>query len=232
MFDPRRKEVLTFDCYGTLIDWEAGIVAGLQPILRRHGVDLDDERLLETYAKFEAAAESGPYQTYRAILGLCLDGFGARHGFTPDAAERTGFVASVGDWPAFPDSAEALAALQRCFKLAILSNIDDDLFALSNRRLGVTFDTIITAQQVQSYKPGLAHFHEALRRLGRPKERLLHVAQSLFHDHAPAKQLGLDTVWVNRRHAKPGFGATPPAEARPDLEVPDMRGVVQALCPR
>lgn len=231
MFDPRQKDVLTFDCYGTLIDWEAGILAGLQPILRQHGVTLDDERLLETYAEFEAAAERGPYQTYRTILAVSLDGIGARFGFTPSAAERAEFAGSVEAWPAFPDSAAALADLQRHFQLAILSNIDDDLFALSNRRLGVTFDYIITAQQVQSYKPGLAHFHEALRRLGRPKERLLHVAQSLFHDHVPAKQIGLDTVWVNRRRGRAGFGATPPAEARPDLEVPDMRSAAQALCP-
>ncbi len=231
MLDLSQKQVLTFDCYGTLIDWESGLLAALQPVLRRHGVALDDERVLEIYAAFEAAAERGPYLTYRAVLAACLNQFGAQYHFTPSAAELDAFSGSVGEWPAFPDSAEALAVLQRRYQLAILSNIDDDLFALSNRRLGVTFAAVITAQQVRGYKPGHAHFHTALARLGRPRENILHVAQSLFHDHVPAKQLGFDTVWVNRRHGRAGAGATPPAEAQPDLEFPDMRSVAQALCP-
>jgi 2-haloacid dehalogenase len=231
MLDLREKEVLTFDCYGTLIDWEAGITAALQPILHSHGVHLDDERLLETYAEFEAAAESGPYMTYREVLATCLRSFGSRYDFVPGDGEAAHFSGSVGRWPAFSDSAAALASLKRCFKLAIVSNIDDDLFALSSQRLGMTFDYIITAQQARSYKPSLNNFHIALERIGLPRERILHVAQSLFHDHVPAKQLGLATVWVNRRHGKAGFGATPPASIEPDLEVPDMAGVARALCP-
>ena len=232
MFDPRDKQVLTFDCYGTLIDWETGISTALQAILRRHGQELDDESVLETYAEFESAAEREPYMIYRDILATCLRRFGTRYGFAPSADELARFSGSVGDWPAFPDSAEALAALKRCFKLAVLTNMDDDLFALSNKLLGVTFDYVITAQQVRSYKPELNHFYVALERIGLPRERILHVAQSMFHDHVPAKQLGLNTVWVNRRHDKPGSGATPPAEAQPDLEMPDMRSVAQALCPQ
>lgn len=231
MFDPLEKQVLTFDCYGTLIDWETGITAALQPVLRRHGVELDDDRLLETYAEFEAAAERGPYVIYREVLATCLRGFGARFGFAPGEEEVARFSGSVADWPAFPDSAGALAALKRCFKLAVLTNMDDDLFALSNVKLGVTFDYVITAQQVRSYKPALTHFTVALARIGLPKERFLHVAQSLFHDHVPAKKLGFDTLWVNRRHGKQGSGATPPAEAQPDLEMPDMESVGRALCP-
>lgn len=231
MFDPRDKQVLTFDCYGTLIDWETGITAGLQPILYRHGVKLDDESVLESYARFESAAESGPYMNYRQVLAASLRGFGDRYGFAPTDDELERFSGSVADWPAFPDSAEALATLKRCFKLAVLTNMDDDLFALSNERLAVTFDYVITAEQVRSYKPALKHFRVAVDRIGLPTERILHVAQSLFHDHVPAKQFGLDTVWVNRRHGKPGSGATPPAEARPDLELPDMHSVGQALCP-
>ena len=230
MFDPRQKDVLTFDCYGTLIDWETGILNALQPILRSYGVELDDERSLETYAEFEAAAERGPYLTYREVLAMCLRNFGERFGFTPGEDELASFSGSVADWPAFPDSADALVALQRCFKLVVITNMDDDLFALSQQRLGVTFDAIITAQQARSYKPSLNNFHVALERIGLPKERILHVAQSLFHDHIPAKQLGFDTVWVNRRHDRPGFGATPPATAQPDMEYPDMRSVAQALC--
>jgi 2-haloacid dehalogenase len=231
MFDLREKDVLTFDCYGSLIDWEAGISAALRPILHHHGVELDGERGLETYAEFEAAAERGPYMTYRDVLATCLQGFGARYGFTPSDEELARFAGSVGDWPAFPDSAQALAALKRCFKLAVITNMDDDLFALSNQRLGVSFDHIITAQQARSYKPSLNNFHVALERIGAPRQRILHIAQSLFHDHVPAKQLGIDTVWVNRRHDKAGFGATPPAEAQPDMEQRDMRGVALALCP-
>lgn len=231
MFNPREKLVLTFDCYGTLIDWETGIAAALQPMLNRHGIHLDGESVLEAYAEFEAAAEGGPYIRYREVLATCLRGFGERYRFTPDEAEVQRFSGSVADWPAFPDSAEALGALKRCFKLAVLTNMDDDLFALSNKRLGVTFDFVITAEQVRSYKPLPKHFQVALERIGLPKERILHIAQSLFHDHVPAKQLGLDTIWVNRRHGKAGSGATPPAQARPDMELPDMRSVAHELCP-
>jgi 2-haloacid dehalogenase len=227
----REKNVLTFDCYGTLIDWETGLIAALQPILRAYSLELDNERVLEQFAEFEAAAEAGPYLLYQEVLANCLRAFGTAYHFTPSETEIQRFSASVGDWPAFPDSAEALIALKRCFKLAIISNVDDDLFALSNRKLGVTFDYIITAQQARSYKPSLNNFYLALQRIGAPKEQILHVAQSLFHDHVPAKQLGLDTVWVNRRRDHPGFGATPPAAAQPDMEQPDMRSVAQALCP-
>jgi len=128
----------------------------------------------------------------------------------------------VKDWPAFPDSTRALQALKKKYKLAILSNIDDDLIAFSVQRLG-QFDWIITAQQAKSYKPSLNNFYLALERIGVPKNKILHVAQSLFHDIAPAKALGLSTVWINRRHNKAGFGATPPAQAQPDLQVPDLQ---------
>jgi 2-haloacid dehalogenase len=119
----------------------------------------------------------------------------------------------------------ALQTLKQRFKLGIISNIDDDLFAASNRRLGVTFDWVITAQQVRSYKPSTRNFTAAFERIGVPQDRLVHVAQSLFHDHVPAKSLGLATVWVNRRRGHPGPGATPPASARPDLEVPDLQSL-------
>ncbi|HEX5506558.1 MAG TPA: haloacid dehalogenase type II [Thermomicrobiales bacterium] len=214
---------LTFDCYGTLIDWERGILATLRPLLARHDAMLTDDQILELYGEFEAAAEAGPYQPYRDVLAAVVDGFGARLGFNPTAAERDALAASVGDWPAFPDTVDALHALARRYRLAILSNVDDDLFAGSARRLGVDFAAVITAQQVGSYKPDRRNFRAALARLGVPADRVLHVAQSLFHDIAPAKDLGLATLWVNRRHDRPGFGATPPATARPDLEVPDLR---------
>lgn len=227
MLDFARYTHLTFDCYGTLIDWERGILAALRPVLDRHGIALSDDELLERYGELEAAAEAGAYRPYREILATVLDGFGARLGFAPSAAERAAFADSVGDWPTFPDTVEALRALASRYKLVILSNIDDDLFARSAQRLQTDFADVITAQQIGSYKPNPRNFRFALNRLGVPTDRVLHVAQSLFHDIVPAKAFGLTTVWVNRRHDHPGSGATPVATATPDLEVPDLRTLAQ-----
>lgn len=215
-------EALTFDVYGTLIDWETGITEGLRPF-----TDASDDALLESYARHEAELEAGPYLGYRELLAEALRRVGRDFGFEPSDEEAAAFGASVGDWPAFADSAEALAALRRRFRLGVITNCDDDLFALSNRRLGVEFDWVITAQQVRGYKPRRENFEYAFERIDVPRERILHVAQSLFHDHAPAKALGMTTVWIDRRHGREGFGATPPAEASPDLVVPDMRSFAQ-----
>jgi 2-haloacid dehalogenase len=214
--------VLTFDCYGTLIDWESGIWDALSPILAAHGATLGREDALVLFGELEADAERGAYMNYKAILGTVLQGFGARLGFIPTEAELDAFSHSVRDWNPFPDSPGALAELAKKYKLVVVSNVDDDLFAYSAKKLGVTFSDVITAQQVKSYKPAEPHFHEAFRRVGVPRAQILHVAQSLFHDIVTAKALGLSTVWVNRRHNKPGAGATPPVEATPDVEVPDL----------
>ena len=229
MLDFSHYTHLTFDCYGTLIDWEGGILAALRPIVEGHGIDRTDDQLLELFGELEAAAEAGPYQSYRGILATVIDGVGDRLGFTPTAEERTAFSGSVVDWPAFPDSAAALAALKEHFALVVISNIDDDLFVTSASKLGEPFTDVITAQQVGSYKPDRQNFRFALEKLGVPQEKILHVAQSLFHDIAPAKELGFTTVWVNRRHDRPGDGATPPATATPDLEVPDMRTLARLV---
>jgi 2-haloacid dehalogenase len=217
-----RFEALTFDCYGTLIDWEAGILAALRPVFARRGRVPSDEQLLEGFARHEAEVEAGPYRRYREVLGATLRAIGGHVGFEPADDEVAAFGGSVVDWPAFPDSTAALSKLHERFKLGVITNCDDDLFAASERRLGVTFDWVITAQQVGSYKPNERNFHVAFERLGLPRERILHCAQSLFHDHVPAKRLGLSTVWVDRRQGKAGAGATPPAQATPDLTVPDM----------
>jgi 2-haloacid dehalogenase len=217
-----RFDILTFDCYGTLIDWEAGILAGLRAVLDPRGVTADDEDLLVRYARHEAAAEAGPYLRYREVLARGLAGVCAELGVSPTAAELAAFGGSVVDWPAFPDSAGALARLHERFKLAVITNCDDDLFAASARRLRTDFDFVITAQQCGSYKPNPRNFELALGRIDRPRDRILHVAQSLFHDHVPAKALGLTTAWIDRRHDRPGSGATPPAAAVPDLVVPSM----------
>ena len=222
MIDFSRFEVLTFDCYGTLIDWEAGILAGLHAVLDPRGVTVDDAELLVRYAGHEAAIEAGPYLRYREVLARGLAGLSAELDIRPSPDELAAFGGSVADWPAFPDSTEALTRLHDRFELAVITNCDDDLFAASNRRLGVDFDFVITAQQAGGYKPSHRNFELAFERIGRPRDRILHVAQSLFHDHVPAKSLGLTTAWINRRHDRPGSGATPPAEATPDLVAPDM----------
>ena len=216
-------EVLTFDCYGTLIDWEIGILESLRPIFTIHHIELIPDSVLELYGELESAAERGAYREYKTVLRLVLEELGGRFGFAPTAEELQQFSTSVKDWPAFPDSALALQALHRKYRLAIISNIDDDLFVFSAERLQTKFDWIITAQQARSYKPSLINFRLAFDRIGVPQNRILHVAQSLFHDIAPANVLGLSTVWVNRRHDKEGSGATPVAHAHPDLEVPDLR---------
>ena len=231
MLSFERFEALTFDCYGTLIDWETGIWDALAPVLRRNRVALERERALEMHASHEAEAERGPYRDYKTVLREVLQGIGRSSGFEPTAAECRAFAQAVGDWPAFADTQEALRALHRRFRLAIVSNIDDDLFAATAPRLGETFDWVITAEQARSYKPAHANFRLALQRIGLPRERVLHVAQSLYHDIAPANALGIASVWVNRRRGKGGTGATPAGIAAPDLEVPDLRTLAAAAVP-
>ena len=224
-----RFEALTFDCYGTLIDWEAGLADAFRPILAAHAVVIDDEDVLARYAGYEAAAEAGPYLRYRDVLAAGLSGVAEELGFRPTTEEVDRFSRSVVDWPAFEDSAAALAKLKERFRLGVITNCDDDLFAASNARLGVTFDWVVTAEQVGSYKPDEANFHFAFERLGLPRDRILHVAQSLFHDHVPAGRLGLSSVWIDRRHDRPGSGATPPVEgATPDATFPDMASFAAA----
>jgi 2-haloacid dehalogenase len=222
---------LTFDCYGTLIDWEAGILGALTPLLVGSGAELSDQEIVRRYARFEAEEEAGAYRPYREILstvaGRIADSAGARL----SAAECEALPASVGSWPAFADTADELRRLRARFRLAILSNIDDALFARSLPSLGVSFNEVITAEQVRSYKPGRAHFEEALRRLAVPKEQILHVAQSLNHDHVPAKEMGFATAWVNRPSRLPGQGLSLPADVRPDMETPDLRTLVDRLMP-
>jgi 2-haloacid dehalogenase len=226
--DFRAFDALTFDCYGTLIDWEAGIATAVQAVLAPRGVVAPDDELLERYAGFEAAAEDGEYLRYRDVLARALRGVCGTYGIEPTADEVTTFSDSVGDWPAFEDAGPALARLAQRFKLGVITNCDDDLFAASRERLGMSFDWIVTAQQVGSYKPNTRNFEFAFATIGLPRERILHVAQSLFHDHVPARRLGMSSVWIDRRHGRPGSGATPPATAAPDLTFPDMASFADA----
>ncbi len=226
--DYGRFEALTFDCYGTLIDWEAGILAGIRPSLAARGVTPPDDELLEVYAAAEAALEAGPYQRYREILGRSMREVAAHYGVGLDLPEVAAFADSVGAWPGFSDSPEALALLEQRFRMGVIINCDDDLFARSAARLETTFDWVITAQTAHSYKPDPHSFEVAFERIEVPRERILHVAQSLFHDHVPAKALGMTTVWINRRHDRPRSGATPPADATPDATFPDMASFAAA----
>jgi 2-haloacid dehalogenase len=216
-------DALTFDCYGTLIDWERGILAALAP-----HIPAADEGVLERFARHEAALEAGPYLPYKEVLAGCLRALGEELGFTPTDEQARAFGTSVTDWPAFDDSPQALDDLKRRFKLAVITNCDDDLFAASNRRLGVEFDHVITAEQARGYKPRTQNFEYAFERIDVPRERILHVAQSLFHDHVPAKALGMTTVWIDRRQGKAGGGATPPADAQPDATFPDLASFARA----
>ncbi len=225
--DLTRFDALTFDCFGTLIDWERGILDALQPVLAPRGVEVGEEELLVIYARHEAALEAGDYTSYREVLAGALRGVCADVGVAPGTGEAEAFAEAIAAWPAFPDTAGALRRLQQRFRLGVITNCDRDLFALSNRRLGVTFDWIVTAEDARAYKPSHAPFLLAFERMDVPRERILHVAQSLFHDHVPARALGLSSVWVDRRHDRAGFGATPPAEAAYDLVVPDLRTLAE-----
>jgi 2-haloacid dehalogenase len=230
-----RFDALSFDCYGTLIDWESGIAAALRRWLDGRRPDVDDETLLTAYAELESGVQGeDPGALYPVVLEQVVTRLGERIGVPVTAADAAAFGASVGDWPAFPDSPEALARLKAHCRLIILSNIDRASFARSDARLGVEFDAILTAQDIGSYKPDPRNF-EVLRRtaaeLGVGEGRLLHVAQSLFHDHLPAKAIGLPTVWIDRRAGRPGGGATPVPDmpVRPDWTFPTLAAFADAV---
>ena len=222
MLDFSRYEILTFDCYGTLIDWETGILAALRRILSAHGQRIDDATLLQLYGDFEQRAEQGTFQPYREVLKSVVRQFGEELKFTPARTEEAALPESLSTWKPWPDTVAALQQLKTRFRLAILSNIDDDLFAATRPQLGIEFDEVVTAQQAQAYKPSLKIFELALSRIQAPAHRVLHVGQSIYHDVIPAQSLGLATVWVNRPSARPGVGAVKSADANPDLTVTSL----------
>jgi 2-haloacid dehalogenase len=229
MIDFQSFDALTFDCYGTLIDWETGLTRALDVLLADAEEVASGDELLELFGRFEAAAEHGAFKSYREVLTEVARSFAAEFALDlPEGAART-FASSVGMWPPFPDTVEALQTLSEHYQLCIVSNVDDDLFEGSAKQLQTSFSQVVTAQQVRSYKPRPEHFHEVLRRLALPMDRVLHVAQSLHHDVAPARDLGFSCVWVNRRSGRAGGGATPASSASPDLEVPDLAALVGAM---
>jgi 2-haloacid dehalogenase len=209
---------LSFDCYGTLIDWESGMSVALREWASGVGLDVSDGHLLRLVSEFETVVqgEQSPALLYPDVLAEVLRRIGARLNarVTDDDAVR--FGQTVREWPAFPDSAAALTRLQDHFRLIIVSNVDRASFAASNLRLGVTFDRIITAEDVGAYKPRAPHFEAlfgSLPKMGLDRADLLHVAQSLFHDHEPAHRYGLPSVWIDRGHDRSDSGATPATES-------------------
>ena len=228
-------EALSFDCYGTLIDWETGILAVLRPWADDHGLTVSDDELLTIYGDQESRTElDHPTLPYPEILARGFMAVGDQLDATVTAEDSKRLGHSVADWPAFPDSHDALVALAEHYKLFILSNVDRDSFAHSNKRLDVQFDGILTAQDIGSYKPSGRNFKTLLaetERMGIAEGKLLHVAQSLFHDHVPAKQYGLPTVWINRRSGSDGWGATPApsVDVKPDWEFASMAAFASAV---
>ena len=229
MLDFSRFEILTFDCYGTLINWEDGILNCLRRILGAHGKDRDDATLLQLYGDFEARSEQGEYRPYREVLQSVVRQFGKHLDFAPTDEEANSLPDSLKDWMPWPDTIAALRQLQTRFRLAIISNVDDDLFAATLPQLGVKFDEIITAQQAGAYKPSLKIFELALRRLGASPGQVVHVGQSVYHDVLPAQSLGIATVWVNRPSPRSGVGAVKAAKGLPDLQVSSLAELVKSI---
>jgi 2-haloacid dehalogenase len=228
-------KVLTFDCYGTLIDWEPGILSGLEPLTRRVRSPMTREQILEAFARHEFSQQKEtPAMPYSQLLAVVYRRLAQSWGLTTTNEAANTFGASVPDWPEFSDSAEALQYLHQHYKLVILSNVDRLSFRSSNARLKVTFDAIYTAQDIESYKPNDRNFVYLLRRLeedfafGKPD--VLHVAQSLFHDHAPANRAGLASAWIDRAHATKSWGATVPPPETPhyDFRFESMAALAEA----
>jgi 2-haloacid dehalogenase len=221
--------VLTFDCYGTLIDWETGILEVVRPWARRAGISASDAEILGAFGEAESAAEHDlPTALYPDVLRATFARIAKHFGRPEDPATADLFGKSVGDWPAFADTSDALRRLQRRFKLVVVSNVDRASFARSQKRLGIVFDAVVTAEEVGAYKPDAKMFRRALevaKEFGAGPENVLHVAQSLYHDHVPAKSFGLKTVWVRRPSKRGEFGATkdPGVEVKPDLVVHSMK---------
>lgn len=225
-----RFQLLTFDCYGTLIDWESGILGVLRPMAALHGAHPGDEAILEAYARAEASLEGGPYMHYADVLRGCVRSVAAGFGFDATRSEEEHLVESLGDWQPFPDTVAALERLGETRKLAIVSNTDEELIARTLRHLGAPrFAWIVTAERARAYKPSHGVFRLALETFGVDPARVLHVAQSLYHDVAPARELGMASVWVDRRGGRRGGGATLPSDAVPDLKVSSLAELASML---
>jgi 2-haloacid dehalogenase len=227
-------KVLTFDCYGTLIDWESGMTEAYRGLVARSGKSLTPDQVLETHARYEAEQEAKtPTMPYSELLGVVHSMVAREWGVETTADENIKFGSSVPDWPAFADSTDALQYLKAYYKLVILSNVDRESFKGSRRRLQVEFDHVYTAQDIGSYKPNQRNFDYLITKLaaaGIRKQEILHAAESLFHDHLPANKAGLASAWIYRRHGQQGFGATAPPRTMPryDFQFTSMAEMARA----
>ena len=228
MLDFDRFQWISFDCYGTLIDWETGLAEAVAPVLASHGIRKSRAEVLALFADVEPRMQRAGYLEYRRVLRRVMALIGSELGFHPSESELACLGDSLPNWPVFPDTVGALRALQSRFKLAVISNVDDDLFAGTAEALGIDFDIVVTAQQVRRYKPSLHNFHAAAARMAVDTNAWLHVAESLYHDIAPANQLGIASVWVNRAHRG---GGTRRVDAVPDLVAPDLATLTRIMCP-
>jgi 2-haloalkanoic acid dehalogenase type II len=228
---PRDFEVVSFDCYGTLIDWESGILAAMQPVISRHELVTRPDELLSAYARAESAVEAGPYKPYREVLRRTFAAMAKDLGFAPQAGELETLVEALPTWQPFPDTVAGLRALAADgHRLAVVSNVDDDLFAGTAKLLQVEFDFVVTAAQARCYKPGEAIFARAFEVIGVEPSRMLHAAQSRYHDIVPAKRLGMQTVHVVRDSGRGSVSATPKVDLEEmgaaDWVVADLAGLV------
>ena len=229
MLDFERFQWLSFDCYGTLIDWETGISDAVADSLAAHDISMSRSEILALFAEVEPQIQQGGrYLEYRRVLRRVVAMMGIKLDVQFSESQMNCLVDTIGSWPIFPDTRDALRAMKRRYNLAIISNVDDDLFAPSADALGVQLDVVVTAQQCRSYKPDHKNFQTALERMDVEKDRWLHIGESLYHDIAPANELGIASVWVNRGHGAEG-GATRPTDAKPDLEVHDLVSLVSAM---
>ena len=227
-------KALTFDCYGTLIDWESGMMEALEPLTGKLKAPLSRNAVLEAHARHESAQQAQtPGMRYRELLAIVYKRLAEEWGVPASWADCVSYGLSVRDWPAFPDTVDALRYLKKHYKLAILSNVDNESFGFSNQKLGVPFDAIYTAEDIGSYKPALGNFGymvEKLKSIGVEQNEILHTAESMFHDHKPANQVGLASCWIYRRHADQGFGATmnPGAMPKYDFHFTSMAELAKA----
>ncbi len=228
MLDPNQFEWLTFDCYGTLVDWESGICDAVSKVATRHGVHKSNPELLTLFSTIEPRIQSPPgYLTYREVLRRVMANIGTELRLQFSDEELSSLPESMSNWPVFLDAEQALNTLKTRYKLAVISNVDDDLFASSAKALNVDFDLVVTAQQVQSYKPDLRNFEFASALMAVENHNWLHVAESLYHDIGPANQLGIKSVWVNRPNRG---GGTRHTNAVPDMTITDLTTLAQMLC--
>ena len=218
-------KILSFDCYGTLIDWHHSVLKIIQPLLHDYSIEMSDEDAFNLFLEADRSTIQKEYITYREVLTRVMEHIGKSLSLNLLDKDKSCLVDRFGDWDPFPDSHDALLALQEKYKLAIISNVDDEMFSLTMRCIGIRFEYIITAKQVQSYKPSHKNFAYALERFNVPKDQVLHIAQSIYHDIIPTNELGWKNVWVNRYNEPE---RTDPAEY-PDLEVPDLASLIRII---